>query len=98
MQWARQCARLSGLLRDRRFNGASVVGAASAAMPPASRLPTLQTTVRGRQNVFAALMGAIKTHGLGQIGHALYDVGGEYRHLPGSNGGVQRSRNLPHAQ
>ena len=39
----------------------------------------LQKTARDRQNVFAALMEAVKTHSLGQISHALYDVGGEYR-------------------
>jgi methylmalonyl-CoA mutase len=39
----------------------------------------LQDTARNRQNVFAALMEAVKTHSLGQISHALYDVGGEYR-------------------
>jgi len=39
----------------------------------------LQQTARDRKNVFAALMEAVKTHSLGQISHALYDVGGEYR-------------------
>jgi len=39
----------------------------------------LQQTARERRNVFAALMEAVKTHSLGQISHALYDVGGEYR-------------------
>lgn len=39
----------------------------------------LQNTARERKNVFAALMEAVKTHSLGQISHALYDVGGEYR-------------------
>ncbi len=39
----------------------------------------LQDTARERKNVFAALMEAVKTHSLGQISHALYDVGGEYR-------------------
>jgi methylmalonyl-CoA mutase len=39
----------------------------------------LQTTARERKNIFAALMEAVKTHSLGQISHALYDVGGEYR-------------------
>ncbi len=34
---------------------------------------------RDRRNVFEALMEAVKTHSLGQISHALYDVGGEYR-------------------
>ena len=42
-------------------------------------LRALQKTARDRQNVFAALMDAVKTHSLGQISHALYDVGGEYR-------------------
>jgi methylmalonyl-CoA mutase len=39
----------------------------------------LQDTARERKNVFSALMEAEKTHSLGQISHALYDVGGEYR-------------------
>ena len=39
----------------------------------------LQDTAGDRKNVFAALMEAVKTHSLGQISHALYDVGGEYR-------------------
>ncbi len=42
-------------------------------------LAYLQNTARNRQNVFEALMEAVKTHSLGQISHALYDVGGEYR-------------------
>lgn len=42
-------------------------------------LAYLQRTARERKNVFAALMEAVKTHSLGQISHALYDVGGEYR-------------------
>ncbi|WP_024870119.1 methylmalonyl-CoA mutase family protein [Pseudoxanthomonas suwonensis] len=39
----------------------------------------LQDTARRRGNVFEALVEAVKTHSLGQISHALYDVGGEYR-------------------
>ncbi|HRP71170.1 MAG TPA: methylmalonyl-CoA mutase family protein [Luteimonas sp.] len=39
----------------------------------------LQKTARERRNVFEALVEAVKTHSLGQISHALYDVGGEYR-------------------
>ncbi|QCO67531.1 methylmalonyl-CoA mutase [Luteimonas yindakuii] len=39
----------------------------------------LQKTARERRNVFKALIEAVKTHSLGQISHALYDVGGEYR-------------------
>ena len=42
-------------------------------------LAYLQKTARDRRNVFAALVEAVKTHSLGQISHALYDVGGEYR-------------------
>ncbi|MDG6347561.1 methylmalonyl-CoA mutase family protein [Luteimonas sp. 8-5] len=52
------------------------VGAAEAAN---TKLTTLQQTARDRKNVFAALMEAVKTHSLGQISHALYEVGGEYR-------------------
>ena len=52
------------------------VGAPSGAKSP---LSYLQTTARDRQNIFAALMEAVKTHSLGQISHALYEVGGEYR-------------------
>ncbi|MPV37565.1 methylmalonyl-CoA mutase family protein [Georgenia subflava] len=44
-----------------------------------SGLTDLQQTARDRQNVFTALMEAVKTHSLGQITHALYDVGGQYR-------------------
>jgi len=39
----------------------------------------LQATARERRNVFESLVEAVKTHSLGQISHALYDVGGEYR-------------------
>ncbi|HKT31496.1 MAG TPA: methylmalonyl-CoA mutase family protein [Gammaproteobacteria bacterium] len=39
----------------------------------------LQDTARARKNTFEALMEAVKTHSLGQISHALYEVGGEYR-------------------
>ncbi|WP_058834417.1 methylmalonyl-CoA mutase family protein [Luteimonas abyssi] len=43
------------------------------------QLAYLQHTARARENVFAALIEAVKTHSLGQISHALYEVGGEYR-------------------
>lgn len=42
-------------------------------------LAYLQNTARDRKDVFAVLMEAVKTHSLGRISHALYDVGGEYR-------------------
>jgi len=42
-------------------------------------LKVLQQTARERRNVFAQLMEAVKFNSEGQISHALYDVGGEYR-------------------
>ncbi len=45
----------------------------------ADGLAPLQATARARGNVFEALVEAVKTHSLGQISHALYEVGGEYR-------------------
>ena len=61
-----------------RLRNALSVGAAQAANA-APGLAYLQKTARDRQNVFTSLMEAVKTHSLGQISHALYDVGGEYR-------------------
>jgi len=48
------------------------------AVGPAS-LGDLQTTARARRNVFESLLNAVKYNSLGQISHALYGVGGEYR-------------------
>ncbi|TVQ35793.1 MAG: methylmalonyl-CoA mutase, partial [Wenzhouxiangella sp.] len=45
----------------------------------AAALEHLQATARARGNTFEALMEAVKTCSLGQISHALYGVGGEYR-------------------
>ena len=42
-------------------------------------LRTLQAAARARSNLFDGLLGAVKYSSLGQISHALYDVGGEYR-------------------
>ncbi|NBB92189.1 MAG: methylmalonyl-CoA mutase [Gammaproteobacteria bacterium] len=42
-------------------------------------LARLQAVARERGNTFEALMEAVKTCSLGQISHALYEVGGEYR-------------------
>jgi len=42
-------------------------------------LKVLQATARDRRNVFEQLIEAVKYNSLGQISHALYDVGGEYR-------------------
>jgi methylmalonyl-CoA mutase len=53
-------------------------GDARNALAPES-LKVLQNTARERKNVFEKLMEAVKYNSLGQISHALYDVGGEYR-------------------
>jgi methylmalonyl-CoA mutase len=45
----------------------------------ADGLQPLQAIARARQNIFEGLLEAVKTHSLGQISHALYAVGGEYR-------------------
>ncbi|MFC5435423.1 methylmalonyl-CoA mutase family protein [Rhodanobacter umsongensis] len=45
----------------------------------ADSLKVLQGTARERRNVFEQLIEAVKYNSLGQISHALYDVGGEYR-------------------
>ena len=42
-------------------------------------LAQLQQTARDRRNIFANLVEAVKYNSLGQISHALYEVGGEYR-------------------
>jgi len=42
-------------------------------------LDTLKSRARERANTFEALIEAVKFHSLGQISHALYEVGGEYR-------------------
>ncbi|TAJ50763.1 MAG: methylmalonyl-CoA mutase [Nevskiaceae bacterium] len=42
-------------------------------------LKTLQKTARERRNIFESLLEAVKYNSLGQISHALYEVGGEYR-------------------
>ena len=46
---------------------------------PAGSLAHLRHTAAQRMNVFASLMEAVKFSSLGQISHALYGVGGEYR-------------------
>jgi isobutyryl-CoA mutase len=53
-------------------------GRARNSLAPQS-LTRLQDTARDRRNVFEQLMDAVKYNSLGQISHALYGVGGEYR-------------------
>ncbi|HSW12267.1 MAG TPA: methylmalonyl-CoA mutase family protein, partial [Solimonas sp.] len=45
----------------------------------ADSLRNLQRTARDRKNIFESLLEAVKYNSLGQISHALYEVGGEYR-------------------
>jgi methylmalonyl-CoA mutase len=52
--------------------------AAHTADAPAA-LSKLKRAALAEQNVFAELMNAVQSCSLGQITHALYDVGGEYR-------------------
>jgi methylmalonyl-CoA mutase len=54
-------------------------GVGGAAASIAGSLAHLQQTARARGNLFEALLEAVKYNSLGQISHALYDVGGEYR-------------------
>ena len=49
------------------------------AQPQAGSLAHLQQTAREGANTFATLIEAVKYNSLGQISHALYEVGGEYR-------------------
>ncbi len=42
-------------------------------------LKNLQQVARERKNIFQQLIDAVKYNSLGQISHALYEVGGEYR-------------------
>ena len=42
-------------------------------------LAALKTACRRGDNVFAALMECVKSCSLGEISHALYQVGGQYR-------------------
>jgi methylmalonyl-CoA mutase len=39
----------------------------------------LQAVARERKNVFEQLIETVKAASLGQVSHALYEVGGEYR-------------------
>ncbi|MGH8397727.1 MAG: hypothetical protein ACRETA_05725 [Gammaproteobacteria bacterium] len=57
----------------------AAVGAVVPAANSPGSLAQLQQTARDRKNIFASLMEAVKYNSLGQISHALYEVGGEYR-------------------
>jgi isobutyryl-CoA mutase len=64
--------------KGQQIENVQAFGHARNSLAPES-LKTLQNTARERKNVFEQLMEAVKYNSLGQISHALYDVGGEYR-------------------
>ncbi|WP_114239314.1 methylmalonyl-CoA mutase family protein [Dyella sp. C9] len=64
--------------KAQQIDNVQAFGSARNGLAPDS-LKTLQGTARERRNVFEQLMEAVKYNSLGQISHALYDVGGEYR-------------------
>ncbi|QAU23760.1 methylmalonyl-CoA mutase [Dyella sp. M7H15-1] len=64
--------------KGQQIDNVRAFGKARNGLAPES-LKTLQSTARERRNVFEQLMEAVKYNSLGQISHALYDVGGEYR-------------------
>jgi methylmalonyl-CoA mutase len=64
--------------KGQQIDNVLAFGKARNSLAPES-LKTLQNTARERKNVFEQLMEAVKYNSLGQISHALYDVGGEYR-------------------
>ncbi|SEM22926.1 methylmalonyl-CoA mutase [Luteibacter sp. UNCMF331Sha3.1] len=64
--------------KGQQIDNVLLYGKARNGLAPES-LKTLQATARERRNVFEQLMEAVQHNSLGQISHALYDVGGEYR-------------------
>ncbi|WP_448096974.1 methylmalonyl-CoA mutase family protein [Luteibacter yeojuensis] len=64
--------------KGQQIDNVLLYGKARNRLAPES-LEVLQKTARERRNVFEQLMEAVKNNSLGQISHALYDVGGEYR-------------------
>jgi len=64
--------------KGQQIENVQAFGNARNSLAPDS-LKKLQVTARERKNVFEQLMEAVKYNSLGQISHALYDVGGEYR-------------------
>jgi methylmalonyl-CoA mutase len=64
--------------RNQQIANVEAFQAARNARAPES-LASLQRTARERGNVFESLLEAVKYNSLGQISHALYAVGGEYR-------------------
>jgi methylmalonyl-CoA mutase len=64
--------------KGQQIHNVQAFGRSRNGLAPES-LKQLQNTARERKNVFEQLMEAVKYNSLGQISHALYEVGGEYR-------------------
>ncbi|GMV21889.1 MAG: Fused isobutyryl-CoA mutase [Acidimicrobiia bacterium] len=64
---------------EKRQQIANVEGFRDADDAGAESLRSLQEAARARRNTFERLMEAVKNASLGEISHALYDVGGQYR-------------------
>ncbi|TAM56683.1 MAG: hypothetical protein EPN53_01420, partial [Acidobacteria bacterium] len=62
-----------------RLPGQTAGDAAPWQIPSVEALARLQATARSGGNVFAELLQAVCSCSLGQITHALYEVGGQYR-------------------
>ena len=72
----------SSLGRDPEFPGCPGGVLARMACAKSARVMSIVAKWRlhlDRSNVFEALMEVVKTHSLGQISYALYNVGGKYR-------------------
>jgi methylmalonyl-CoA mutase len=64
---------------EKRQQIANVEGFRDSDDAGAESLRALQDAARARRNTFERLMDAVKHASLGEISHALYDVGGQYR-------------------
>jgi len=64
--------------KGQQIDNVATYRAARNALAPEG-LKSLQKTARERRNIFESLIEAVKYNSLGQISHALYEVGGEYR-------------------
>ena len=80
MSDARTMAARFCFMQERRlqFDRVNAVQAAHA-HETADALERLKRVARSGENVFAELMSTVRVASLGQISHALYEVGGKYR-------------------
>jgi methylmalonyl-CoA mutase len=73
-----ELTRASGEEKDRRLASLAAFHRTHAAAAPAA-LERLQAVARGGGNVFDELLRTVRVASLGQVVHALYEVGGRYR-------------------